>query len=114
MSKPNQFDKQMSAVSFAEAGEHDTATQILNEAEPSGRSHLARPKKKPYLSMIIFGILSVSAYIIVFTNEKLVTDIYTMGGWHTLYPVGTAFLFSFIHGAFASNTLSVLGIEAKK
>jgi len=43
-----------------------------------------------------------------------VTTTFTMGGWHTVFPVATAFFFSFIHGAFASNLLSVLNLEAKK
>jgi len=71
-------------------------------------------KTKPYLSTVIFGAISISCYVLLFSNEKLVTETFTRGGIYTLYPVGTAFLFSFIHGAFASNLLSSLGIEAKK
>jgi hypothetical protein len=48
------------------------------------------------------------------THQGWVSEEYTMGGWHAAYPVVTALAFSFIHGAFASNMLSVLGIEAKK
>ncbi|OIP44676.1 MAG: hypothetical protein AUK28_09735 [Desulfobacterales bacterium CG2_30_60_27] len=44
----------------------------------------------------------------------IVTNIFTMGGWHAVFPVGAAFLFSFVHGAFASNLLAVLGLEAHK
>jgi len=33
--KLNWFDKIMSAVTFAEAGEHDTAREILNEGKES-------------------------------------------------------------------------------
>jgi hypothetical protein len=71
-------------------------------------------KTKLFLSTIIFGAVSISFYVLLFTNEKLVTDTFTKGGIYTLYPIGTVFLFSFIHGAFASNLLSLLGIEAKK
>jgi uncharacterized integral membrane protein len=71
-------------------------------------------KTKPYLSTVIFGAISISFYVLLFSNETLVTDTYTKGGIYTLYPIGTVFLFSFIHGAFASNLLSLLGIEAKK
>jgi len=71
-------------------------------------------KKKPYLAAVIFGIISLSAYAVLLTNMDLVTEKYTIGGWYTVLPVGTAFFFSFIHGAFASNVLSVLGLEAKK
>lgn len=71
-------------------------------------------KKKPYLAAIVFGIVSLTAYVLLFSNESLVTEKYTIGGWYTILPVGTAFFFSFIHGAFASNVLSALGFEAKK
>ncbi|MBU0965696.1 MAG: hypothetical protein KKA54_04870 [Proteobacteria bacterium] len=71
-------------------------------------------KPKPYLGTVIFGAISISCYVLLFGNEKLVTETFTRGGIYTLLPVGAAFLFSFIHGAFASNLLSVLGLEAKK
>ena len=110
------FDKNMSAVAFAEAGEHDTASQLLGTKATKlhGKSPAPAVKRKPYLKTIIFGGMSISAYVLLFTNEKLVTEIFTMGGWRWVYPVGAAFFFSFIHGAFASNLLSALGLEAKK
>jgi hypothetical protein len=74
----------------------------------------ARRKKKPVGEMILFGTMSLIAYGFIFTNETLITKTFTLGGWHTVFPVLTAFFFSFIHGAFASNLLSVLGLEAKK
>jgi hypothetical protein len=70
--------------------------------------------KKPYLQTVVFGIISLSAYLYVFSNEKLVTDVFTRGGIYAAWPIGTALFFSFIHGAFGSNLLSVLGLEAKK
>ena len=70
--------------------------------------------KKPYLQTIIFGAISLSAYIYVFQNEEWVTETFTMGGWHWVYPIGTALAFSFVHGAFGSSLLTVLGLEAKK
>ena len=72
-----------------------------------------RPKK-PVGKMVLFGTVSAAAYYMIFTNEALVTNTFTLGGWHAAFPVLTAFFFSFIHGAFASNFLSVLGLEAKK
>lgn len=70
--------------------------------------------KKPVGKMMLFGAMSVSAYVFLFANESLVTETYTLGGVNAVFPVATAFFFSFVHGAFASNLLSVLGLEAKK
>lgn len=72
-----------------------------------------RPKK-PVTKMVLFGAMSMCAYFMVFSNETMVTKTFTLGGWHAAFPVMTAFLFSFVHGAFASNLLTVLGLEAKK
>lgn len=73
-----------------------------------------KQKKKPYGKAIIFGILSISLYVSLFMNKTLVMDLFTRGGKYTALPIITVFIFSFIHGAFASNTLEALGIEAKK
>jgi hypothetical protein len=114
-SEITKFDKNMSAVTFAEAGEFETATEFLQEEQAEVKP-VKSPvvKKKPYGGMIIFGAISLAGYFLLITNQKLVTEVYTMGGWHAVYPVGTALIFSFIHGAFASNLLSVIGLEAKK
>jgi hypothetical protein len=95
-------DKNMTTGSLAGAGEHKT----VKDPGPC--------KKKPYLSTLVFGTTSLIAYILVFKNEHWVTETYTMGGWHAMLPIGTALLFSFVHGTFGSNLLSVLGLEAKK
>ena len=110
------FGKNMTAIAFAEAGEHDTARKILggNAAKQRGKSPTPATKSKPYGKTVIFGTISLSAYALLFSNEKLITEIFTMGGWRWAYPVGAAFFFSFIHGTFASNLLSALGLEAKK
>ena len=110
----NRFDKHMTAVTFAEAGDHDTARQIMAEADLPEENKAKLNNKKPVLQAVVFDALSLSAYVLLFMNEDLVTNTFTMGGWHAVFPVGAAFLFSFVHGAFASNFLSVLGLEAKK
>lgn len=85
-----------------------TATTTDTRKQPTIR------KKRPVGKMLLFGAASGSAYLLLFSNAALVTNTYTLGGWHAIFPVGTAFAFSFIHGAFASNLLSVLGLEAKQ
>ncbi|MFH1217379.1 MAG: hypothetical protein V1706_12830 [Pseudomonadota bacterium] len=69
---------------------------------------------KPVLATIVLGAISLTSYIFVFRNEKLVMDTFTMGGWYTAFPILTALYFSFVHGAFASNLLSSMGLQAKK
>lgn len=71
-------------------------------------------KKKPYITAIIMGIISIVSYILIFNNQETVTDLTTKSGYFVALPIVAAFYFSFIHGAFASSMLSVLGIEAKK
>ncbi len=115
----NYFDRHMAAATFAEAGEFETASEFIQK-EKKGVQTKKSPspdpakRKKPYTGMIIFGGLSISGYAALMTHQGWVSETYTMGGWHAAYPVVTALIFSFVHGAFASNLLSVLGIEAKK
>ena len=75
---------------------------------------MQKKKKKPYLSALILGIISIVSYVLIFKNQETVTDLTTKSGYFIMLPIVAAFYFSFIHGAFASTTLSVLGIEAKK
>ena len=113
-SKVTKFDKNMSAVSFAEAGEFDTASDFIQEKAAAAKTPAPAAPTKPYRGMVIFGALSLAGYAALMTHQGWVSENYTMGGWHAAFPVLTALLFSFVHGAFASNLLSVLGIEAKK
>ena len=113
MQKMTEFDKTMAAVAFAEANEPEKARQFVSGTK-TGKQMNGAPAKKPVLQMLLFGALSLTGYILLLRNERLITSEFTMGGWHAAYPVLTALAFSFIHGAFASNLLSVLGLEAKK
>lgn len=108
------IDKYAMAATFAEAGEHETARQILADSKSPQKEPVKAQAKKPYLQTLIFGSISLAAYLYVFSNEKLVTDVFTRGGIYTVWPIGTALFFSFIHGAFGSNLLTLLGLEAKK
>ena len=86
----------------------DTATYVDKRTQPTFK------KRRPVAKTMLFGAMSGAAYWLLFSNAALVTNTYTLGGWHAVFPVGTAFAFSFIHGAFASNLLNVLGLEPKK
>ncbi len=108
------IDKHAMAATFAEAGEHDTAREMLAKTKSPRKDPVKSPAKKPYLQTVVFGCISLAAYFYVFSNEKLVTDVFTRGGVYAAWPLGTALFFSFVHGAFGSNLLSVLGLEAKK
>ena len=69
-------------------------------------------KKKPVAKTIIFGAISAALYAAVFTHSDAVLHFFTRGGIYAAFPIGAVFVFSFAHGAFASNLWSVLGIEA--
>ena len=73
---------------------------------------MSKHKKKPYGKAIFFGLLSIGSYIGLFMNKALVMDYFTRGGKYAALVIVTAFYFSFIHGAFASNTLDVIGLQA--
>ena len=68
-------------------------------------------KRKPYGKMIIFGILSLGSYVFLFTHLDFVNDNFVRGGYYAALPIMTALYFSFVHGAFASNLISVVGLK---
>lgn len=111
----SKFDQHAMAVTFAEAGEHDSAREMLkNTSTKQKQPQKHAQARKPYLGTVILGGLSLIAYYYIFSNETLVTDVFTRGGSYAIWPLGTALFVSFIHGAFGSNLLTVLGLEAKK
>lgn len=68
--------------------------------------------RKLLLKTIVFGALSLTMYTVFFMNSALATTYYTKGLYYAALPILTAFAFSFVHGAFAGNVWSLLGIEA--
>ncbi|HOV86109.1 MAG TPA: hypothetical protein PLM79_07080 [Syntrophobacteraceae bacterium] len=72
------------------------------------------PRKRPVARTLAYGLLTAAMYGAVFWNADAVMGTFTRGGWYAAFPVGTVFLFSFAHGAFAANLWSLLGIEARK
>lgn len=75
--------------------------------------HIAQ-QKRPVGKTIGFGVLTTALYATVFWNADAVTQTFTKGGWYAALPVATVFLFSFVHGNFAHNLWSLLGIEANQ
>ena len=58
------------------------------------------------------GLAAAALYAAVFLNTDTVMKYYTKGAWYAALPVATVFIFSFVHGSFASTFWSLMGIEA--
>jgi len=69
-------------------------------------------RRKAAVRALVFGALSACLYGVVFFNQATVTTFFTRGHLFALLPVGAVFAFSYIHGSFASNVWTALGIEA--
>ncbi len=74
----------------------------------------AGTRDKLLLKTIAYGALTLTCYAALFLNADAVMRVFTRGAWYATLPIATAFLFSFVHGAFASHLWSVLGIEATR
>lgn len=109
-----QNDPYQTQLSVQRSTRKSTSSSVSKTPATSKTTQTDFRKKKPVGKMVLFGAMSLGAYLFLFSNEALVTNTYTLGGWCAALPVGTAFAFSFIHGAFASNFLDVLGLEPKK
>ena len=66
-----------------------------------------------YIKTIILGAVTLASYYLLLTNQELVTRYFITGGWYAALPIVTALYFSFVHGAFASSVLGILGITPK-
>lgn len=59
-----------------------------------------------------YGALSAACYAAVFTHTDAVMQNFTKGGLYAALPIATVLAVSFVHGAFAHNFWSLMGIEA--
>lgn len=104
---------------------HDGETDILADATRPGGKAVTREhnkganrmtpremKRKAYPRVAIFGAAAVALYAAVFANSGTVMDYFTRGGFYTVLPVITVFVFSYVHGSFASNVWTALGVNA--
>lgn len=71
-------------------------------------------RKKLVKQTVGWGIVTLAAYLLVFTNQETVTDYLTRGGAFAILVIVTALVFSFIHGAFANYLLEAIGIKPLK
>ncbi|MGB9714964.1 MAG: hypothetical protein ACPL1G_00910 [Thermodesulfovibrionales bacterium] len=71
-------------------------------------------KKKPVGKMLLFGIVTVTLYVLLLSNQDFINKNFVRGGFYALLPIATAFIFSFFHGTFTGSFWTVLGVEAKK
>jgi hypothetical protein len=81
--------------------------QVMAQEPQAGRS-------KFMAKTVALGLGAAALYAAVFLNTGTVMKYFTRGGWYAALPVATVFLVSFVHGAFASNLWSLLGVEATK
>ncbi len=73
-----------------------------------------QPRKKHWVPAVGFGLATAAVYTAVFMNADTVMSYFTRGGWYAALPIATVFVVSYVHGSFASNLWSLLGIEAMK
>lgn len=71
-------------------------------------------RKKIVQKTFVFGAAAAALYAAVFHFADPLMSLATRGKFYALVPVGTVFLFSYIHGNFTNYFWSALGIEASK
>jgi len=71
-------------------------------------------KKQALVKMIGFGAASAAVFGGIFLFANPITEMFARGGIYAAMPIATVFLVSYVHGGFASNLWSALGIEAKR
>ena len=77
------------------------------------KDHRAK-KKKLVAKTVIYGLAATALYAALFLNTSTVAAYFTRGGWYAALPIITAFVFSFVHGAFTGYFWSAVGVEATK
>lgn len=73
----------------------------------------AKTDRKPVGRMTVFGLLTVAMYAAVFTHAEVITSMFARGSLWAAGPIATVFAFSYVHGTFASDLWSVLGVNAR-
>jgi hypothetical protein len=71
-------------------------------------------RKQALARMIGFGAASAAIYGAIFHFANPFTELCSRGGFYAAMPIAAVFLVSYVHGGFASNLWSALGINAKR
>ena len=102
-------------VAYAEANAWEVSPIKHNQGDNDRMNTPKQNKSKRARARVaVFGLLSAALYAAVFTHADLVMKYFTKGGINCLLPVASVFVFSYVHGSFASNLWTALGIEASK
>lgn len=102
-------------VAFAEANAWEPSlaqTTTQKKENQSVTSAACLKKRRAQKLTVVYGIASLALYAVTFMNADEVLHQATMGHFHALIPIATVFLFSYVHGNFAGNLWTALGIEA--
>ena len=71
--------------------------------------------RKPYIELVVTGLVSASLYLMLFLYEKEIIQLCTRtDAFYPALPILAAFVFSFAHGAFAAYFWEVVGIRAQR
>lgn len=103
--KEEEVTGEMSLPVFSITGYQGERT-MAKESESRGAKQIGKT--------VGLGLAAAALYAAVFLNADTVMKYFTRGAWYAALPVATVFVFSFVHGAFASQFWSLLGIEATK
>ncbi|MBU1041960.1 MAG: hypothetical protein KKF77_12755 [Proteobacteria bacterium] len=71
-------------------------------------------KKQALARTIVFGAASAAIYGAIFQFASPITEMFSRGGFYAAMPIATVFLVSYVHGSFASNMWTALGVNAKQ
>lgn len=88
-----------------------------NQLHPEGNPMTRETRQQRHAEVkktIGYGLITAALYGAVFWNADAVMGYFTKGGFYAALPVATVFVFSFAHGAFASNLWSLMGIKPVK
>ncbi len=63
---------------------------------------------------VAYGLAALVLYLLLYALEDHILALSALGGWYFVVPVATAFVFSFVHGAFTGHFWDVFGVKARK